>query len=278
VLLAISALCLVLHFSPTDADREWQRLDETVQQAIDRGELPGAVVLVLHDGKVVYRKAHGLRSKQPSAEPMTVDTVFDLASLTKPVATATSIMLLAERGKLRVADRVSQHWPEFGRHGKDRITVAQLLLHTGGLIADNPETDYRDDKGEALERICDLKLAAEPGARFTYSDVGYIVLGEAVERLAGCPLDEFARKNIFVPLGMRDTAFRPDDSLKKRCAPTEQREGRWMIGEVHDPRAYRLGGVAGHAGLFSTADDLAIYARMLLGCGKPILGENPCWP
>ena len=268
------ALCLALLFLQTDADREWQRLDETIQRAIDRGELPGAVVLVLHRGKVVYRQAHGLRAKQPAAEPMTIDTVFDLASLTKPVATATSIMLLVERGRLRSEDRVAQHWPEFGKHGKDRVTVEQLLLHTSGLIADNPETDYRDGKANALERICDLKLAAAPGARFTYSDVGYVVLGELVERVSGSPLEQFAQKYIFQPLGMRETTFRPADPLKKRCAPTEQREGRWMIGEVHDPRAYLLGGVAGHAGLFSTADDLAIFARMLLGEGKQVLVDK----
>src|SRR5262249_7924261 len=156
-----------------ETKQAWERLDQTVQQAIDRGELPGAVILVLHRGQVVYRKAHGFRSKLPTAAPMTVDTVFDLASLTKPIATATSVMLLAERGKLHVADRVAQHWPEFGKHDKERITVEQLLLHTSGLIADNPEADYRDGKAKALERICELKLVAEPGTRFTYSDVGY---------------------------------------------------------------------------------------------------------
>jgi CubicO group peptidase (beta-lactamase class C family) len=182
-------------------------------------------------------------------------------------------MLLAERGKLRLTDRVSEHWPEFGRHGKNRITLEQLLLHTSGLIADNPVEDYRDGKAKALERICDLKLVAEPGERFTYSDVGYIVLGELVERISGWSLDEFAAKNIFEPLGMKETPFRPNDPLKRRCAPTEQREGRWMRGEVHDPRAYQLGGVAGHAGLFSTAHDLALFARMFLG-GKSVLATS----
>src|SRR5262249_35782297 len=154
--------------------------------------------------------------------------VFDLASLTKPLATATSILILAERGKLKLTDRVAEHWPAFGKHGKERISIEQLLLHTGGLIADNPEADYRDGKVKALERICDLKPAAEPGTRFLYSDVGYIVLGELVERLGECALDEFARKNVFAPLGMNETAFRPGEALKKRCAPTERREGRWM--------------------------------------------------
>jgi uncharacterized protein YbbC (DUF1343 family) len=259
--------CLFL--SPRAAAHdEWRRVDETVQKAIDRGDLPGAVILVLHRGDVVYRKAHGLRRKQPTAEKMTPDTVFDLASLTKPIATATSVMILAERGKLRFADPVVKFWPEFGKHGKERITIEHLLLHTSGLIADNPEADYRDGKAKALERICDVKLEAEPGARFVYSDVGYIVLGELVERVSGLSLDKFAHDNIFAPLRMSETTFRPAQNLKKRCAPTERREGRWMIGEVHDPRAYQFGGVAGHAGLFSTVNDMATYARMLLNGGE----------
>src|SRR5262249_26140640 len=138
---------------------------------------------------------------------------------------------------------------------------------------DNPEKDYLDGKAKALERICQLKLIAEPGERFIYSDVGYIVLGELVQRISGSPLDEFAAKNIFAPLGMRETTFKPSDDLKKRCAPTEQRDGRWIRGEVHDPRAYRLGGGAGHAGVFSPAADLAIYGRMFLG-GKSVLSKS----
>jgi CubicO group peptidase (beta-lactamase class C family) len=198
---------------------------------------------------------------------MSADTAFDLASLTKPVATATSIMLLVEQGKLSLSDRVAKHWPAFGAKGKDKITVEQLLLHTSGLIADNDVADYRNGKSKALERIVDLTPTSEPGSRFVYSDVGYIVLGELVERISGVPLDSFARKNLFNPLGMKETTFRPDDKLADRAAPTQERDGHWMKGEVHDPRAHALGGVAGHAGLFSTADDLAIYVRMLLRGG-----------
>jgi uncharacterized protein YbbC (DUF1343 family)/CubicO group peptidase (beta-lactamase class C family) len=249
-----------------DAEAQ-RRIAEGIQSAIQRGELPGAVVLILHRGETVFRKAFGQRSLKPSAEPMAADTIFDLASLTKPVATATSIMILAERGKLRLTDPVAQHWPEFGKQGKDKITIEQLLLHVSGLIADNPESDYRDGKDKAFGRICALTPLAEPGQRFIYSDVNYIVLGVLVERLGGCPLDEFAGKNIFAPLGMTDTTYRPPEKFKMRCAPTQEREGRPMRGQVHDPRAYALGGVTGHAGLFSTADNLAIYARMLLGGG-----------
>lgn len=252
-----------------ELDAETQRrIAESVQSAIQRGELPGAVVLIQHRGQVVYRKAFGQRSVRPSAEPMTVDTIFDLASLTKPIATATSIMRLAEQGKLRITDPVAQHWPDFGKQGKEKITIEHLLLHVSGLVADNPESDYRDGRDKALERICALTPLAEPGNRFIYSDVNYIVLGILVERLGGCPLDEVANESIFAPLGMTDTMFRPPEKFKARCAPTQDREGRPMRGEVHDPRAFALGGVAGHAGLFSTADDLAIYARMLLGGGS----------
>jgi uncharacterized protein YbbC (DUF1343 family)/CubicO group peptidase (beta-lactamase class C family) len=244
------------------------RIDEVVRAAIQRGEVPGAVVLVLHRGEVVLRKSYGLRSKQPVEAPMTVDTVFDLASLTKPLATATSLMILVERGQLSVADRVAQFLPSFGANGKDKITVEQLLLHTSGLVADNALADYEGGAAAACARIDALKPAAEPGTKFVYSDVGYIVLGRIVEKRAGMPLDAFARKHIYAPLGMRTCGFHPPAELLERTAPTEQRAGHWLVGEVHDPRAALLGGVAGHAGLFASADDLASYARMLLGGGS----------
>src|SRR5262249_23131276 len=156
----------------------------------------------------------------------------------------------------------------FRQNGKDKITVEQLLLHTSGLIADNPVADYQDGREKARERIYRLTPTAEPGTRFLYSDVNFIVLGEVVERLSGAPLTEFAEKTVFAPLDMKDPTFRPGERLKDRAAPTERRDGRWMVGEVHDPRAYLLGGVAGHAGLFSTADDLSRYVRMLLNGGR----------
>lgn len=243
-------------------------IDQVVQQAIDRRELPGAVIAVGRRGHIVYRKAFGYRAVEPERIPMTVDTIFDLASLTKVVATATSVLILVERGRVRLGDPVARYIPEFGQNGKQRITVEQLLTHRGGLIADNDLEDYRDGPEEAMKRIYRLAPVVEPGTRFIYSDVGYIVLGELIRRVSGQPLDEFASENIFRPLGMKDTMFRPDERRRYRCAPTERREGRWMVGEVHDPRAYALGGVAGHAGLFSTVDDLAIYAQMILNGGE----------
>jgi uncharacterized protein YbbC (DUF1343 family)/CubicO group peptidase (beta-lactamase class C family) len=244
------------------------RLEPIVQEAVKNKQLPGAVVLVLRQGKICYRKSFGLRSVQPTSTPMTVDTVFDLASLTKPVVTATSLMILLEQGKLRLHDRVAQYLPEFGQNGKDQVTIEQLLLHTSGLMADNSLEDYRDRHKKALEPIYQLALQSRAGSKFVYSDVGYIVLGQLVEKVSGETLDDFARRHIFEPLGMRDTTFKPGDQLIQRAASTEQRDGHWMHGEVHDPRAFLLGGVAGHAGLFSTADDLAIYAQMLLNQGE----------
>ena len=245
-----------------------ERIDGVLKTAIDRGDLPGAVVLILHRDQVVFRRAYGLRSKKPAEVAMTEDTVFDLASLTKPLATATSLMILVEQGKVRVSDPVAEYLPAFAAKGKDKVTLEQLLLHTSGLIADNAVADYKDGRDKAIARICDLEPAQAPGSKFVYSDLNYILLGEIVEKVSGKPLDDFAKTNIYTPLGMTATGYRPGDDLKKRCAPTEQREGHWMIGEVHDPRAYLLGGVAGHAGLFSTADDLAIYARMILHDGS----------
>ena len=249
-------------------DRPLDRIDEVVQAAIGRKELPGAVVLVLHQDAVVYRKAFGQRSILPIPTLMDPAAVFDLASLTKPIVTATALMLLLEEGKLSVKDRLAVHLPAFRRKETEDITLEHLLLHTSGFIADNPVADYREGRAKAWERLHSLNPLTPPGTKFVYSDVGYMLLGEVVEKVSGMSLDEFTQKRIFAPLGMKDSGYRPKGELKNRAAPTEERGGKWLQGEVHDPRANLLGGVAGHAGVFSTADDLAIYARMLLNRGK----------
>lgn len=265
LLIGSIAACLLQADSPNFA-----AIDAAVNDAIAHKELPGAVVLVLHKDKIVYRQAFGLRAKLPVEEKMTANTIFDLASLTKPIATTTSIFILQEQGRLKLNDPVAKHWPEFAANEKNKVTIEQCLLHVSGLTADNPLTDYADGPKQAWERIAALKLEAAPGSRFRYSDVGYIVLGHLIERISGQPLDAFATKNIFEPLGMKETAFRPTFS-SERIAPTTKEGENWIRGVVHDPRARKLGGVAGHAGLFSTADDLAIFCRMLLDGGKPIL-------
>ena len=242
-------------------------IDRLVQQGLDSRQMPGCVVAVGRHGRIVLLKAYGFRRIQPDSEPMTADTVFDLASLTKPIATATSIMILLDRDRLRLDDRVAAHWPQFGTAGKEEITIRQLLMHQGGLIADNALDDYRQGSQVALERICALPCTVKPGTKFIYSDVGFIVLGEIIRRITGQDVHEFSQQHLFQPLGMTQTGYLPATALQQRAAPTEQRDGHWMQGEVHDPRAYALGGIAGHAGLFSCAEDLAIYAQMMLQRG-----------
>jgi len=267
------------------------QIDSVMSESIARHELPGAVVLAGHRGKVIFRKAYGNRAVEPFAEPMTVDTVFDIASLTKTVATATSVMILIEEGKLLLSDPVVKHIPEFAPEGGDRakVTVEHLLTHRAGLPPDDPLDLYTGTPDEIFARKYQLPLKSAPGSQFVYSDVGYEVLGELVRCVSGERLDRFAEEHIFRPLGMKDTGFHPPRSpltpnplpegegvggggaLRRdltRFAPTERRGDHWMRGEVHDPRAYALGGVAGHAGLFSTAADLAKFCRMILGGGK----------
>jgi uncharacterized protein YbbC (DUF1343 family) len=199
---------------------------------------------------------------------MTTDTVFDMASITKPVATGSSIMKLVEQGKLRINDKVIDILPEFHSKDKDKLTVLDLLVHRSGLIPDNALADYQNGVAQAWERICDLPLTAPIGTTFKYSDVNFIVLGKIVEKLSGEDLNSFSRKNVFEPIGMRESGFLPSEDLRKRAAPTEQRNGAWIQGEVHDPRAHLMNGIAGHAGLFSTANDMARYAQMFLRMGK----------
>lgn len=259
------------HVQPESVGMDVRRLsliDFVVQRGLKRDAMPGAVVLVGYQGKVVFLKAYGDRQLQPEKIAMTTDTVFDMASLTKPVATATSVMQLVEQGKVKLSDPVSKFIPEFAANGKQAVTIYQLLTHQGGLIPDNSIKDYRDGPEKAMERIYALKLYYEPGTRFAYTDVGFILLAEIVKRVTGQTVHEYSSKNLFQPLGMKETGYLPGPELRKRAATTQQREKRWMQGEVHDPRAYALGGVAGHAGLFSTAEDLAVYAQALLKQGS----------
>ena len=242
--------------------------DNLIGDAIAQQKCPGAVLLVGRGDGIVRRKAYGYRAVEPAKVPMTLDTVFDMASLTKPMATATSIMILSDRGKLNIRDKVAKYVPKFAQNGKQDITIEMLLLHIGGLVPDNEQSDYDQGPTEAWKRIYALKPQWQPGTHFAYSDVGYIVLGELVEVVSGRPLDEFSRDEIFRPLGMSHTLFKPPAAWRDLYAPTERRGGHWMAGEVHDPRAYALGGVAGHAGLFSSADDLSRFCRMLLHFGE----------
>jgi uncharacterized protein YbbC (DUF1343 family)/CubicO group peptidase (beta-lactamase class C family) len=261
------------------------RIDAAVADAIARKETPGAVVLAARRGRVVWKKAYGSRAVEPVREQMTTDTIFDAASLTKVVATATSIMILVERGQLRLTDPLSRFLPEVKDEGRERITIEQLLTHRAGYAPDFDLGEQWTGYDEALKRLASERLRSPAGTRFVYSDIGFIALGEVVRRVSGETLDVFARKNIYEPLGMRDTGFKPRADLRTRIAPTERRRAqaaylggraedagadgeRWLRGEVHDPTAFRMAGVAGHAGLFSTADDLAIFCQMILNGGE----------
>jgi len=244
-------------------------LDAAIQEAIRRDQIPGAVLLVSHQGRVVHRKAYGLRSVTPRREPMTLDTIFDAASLTKVVATTPAIMKLFEEGKLRLNDRVTQYLPEFQR-GKSDITVRNLLTHFSGLRPDldlaPPWSGYQTGIQKAL---IDAPVA-EPGERFLYSDINFILLGEIVRKLSGRSLPEYAKEVVFTPLGMKDTMFRPPASLRPRIAPTELLPGNAapLRGVVHDTTTRYMGGAAGHAGIFTTVYDLARFADMMLGLGR----------
>jgi uncharacterized protein YbbC (DUF1343 family) len=245
-----------------------ERIDTIVADGLADKRMPGCVVCIGRCGKIALLKAYGNKQLMPREVPMTTDTVFDMASITKPVATATSVMILVERGPLKLNQRVASLIPEFAANGKEEITVFDLLTHQSGLLPDNKLADYEDGPEKSLERICALDLQAPTGTRFIYSDVNYILLGELIRRAGGKSVHEFSQENIFQPLGMFETGYLPGEALKARAAPTEQRDARWMQGEVHDPRAHLLGGVAGHAGLFSTAEDLAVYAQMMIGQGQ----------
>jgi uncharacterized protein YbbC (DUF1343 family) len=235
-----------------------------VEKAICVGQIPGAVVLIGNQGKIVYRQAFGHRLIKPKKRALTPNIIFDIASLTKVIATTTAVMQLVERGQLSLEDPVAKYWPEFKTNEREQITVRQLLTHYSGLppsLSLKPEWSGYE---MALQKIVEKKPISPPGKYFIYSDINFIILGELIQRISGQALDIYCRDQIFKPLRMKDTCFKPPRDLYARIGPT-----RWNgIGRVHDPIAYRMGGVAGHAGLFSTADDLSIFAQTLLDGGK----------
>jgi uncharacterized protein YbbC (DUF1343 family) len=257
------------------ADLCW--IDDLVEEAIWQKRLPGAVILVGQHERILYRKAFGHRALVPDPEPMTIDTVFDLASLTKVVATTTSIMRLVDSGRISLEDSVTRYIPEFKRHGKSGITVRHLLTHMSGLRPGiNPVRRWRGYRA-AIEQIADDVPVTPPGKNIVYSDLNFILLGEIVRRASGVSLDQFAHEHILNPLGMQDTMYHPAATMRSRIAPTERcwkgarpcggPDGTMLRGLVHDPSARRMGGSPGHAGLFSTVDDLSIFCRMLLAEG-----------
>src|SRR4051812_27787751 len=243
------------------------QIDREIELAIAEQKLPGAVIWIEH-GAGHYHKAYGDRALAPAAEPMTKDTIFDLASLTKVVATTPAIMLLIERGQVKLDEPAATYIPEFKANGKEQITVRHLLTHVSGLAPDVPLSSPWSGYAKGIELACAEKPINPAGTFFRYSDINFLVLGEIVHGVSGKTLDAFVQSELFEPLKMSDTGFLPAKS--SRIAPTEREKDstQFLRGQVHDPTARRMGGVAGHAGLFSTAADLARYARMLLNQGE----------
>ncbi len=243
----------------------WQRSKCLLEQGIADHRMPGAVLWIEHQD-AVFHEALGQRALQPVAEAMTEDTIFDAASLTKVLATAPAIMLLAERGTLDLDAPVQKYIEEFRRNGKDAITVRQLLTHTSGL---RPGLSKRPEGQRAAVGIaCQEIVTNTPGAVFIYSDINFILLGEIVQRVDGRPIEQFTTEEFYRPLKMKDTRYLPWSGELARIAPTEKNETNMLRGVVHDPTARRMGGVAGHAGLFTTAADVARFARMMVNGGE----------
>ncbi len=266
------------HAANTAGPARFDAIATLVNDAIAARQLPGAVVLVGRGDDVVYHAAFGRRAVLPAPEAMTEDSVFDLASLTKVVATTTSVMQLVEQGRARLADPVARFIPGFERYGKGAITIRDLMTHVSGLRPDLELEVEFSGADEAIRRAIEEVPTAPPGERFVYSDINFFLLGAIVERVSGERLDRYAASHVFGPLGMRDTMFLPPEALRPRIAPTERcaplawpcdrPDGPFLRGVVHDPTARRMGGVAGHAGLFSTAADLSRFCRMLLHGGE----------
>jgi uncharacterized protein YbbC (DUF1343 family)/CubicO group peptidase (beta-lactamase class C family) len=249
-------------------------LDPIMEKAVTDHQIPGGVLLVGHNGRVIYRKAFGSRSLEPAREPMTADTIFDLASLTKCIATTTSVMKLMQEGRVRLNDPVAAYLPEFAQNGKQDITVRELMTHYSGLAPDLDLKAQWQGRDAAFAMAMQQTPANPPGSRFVYSDINFEVLGFMVEKITGTSLNVFAEQNVFAPLKMRHTGFLPATDWRARIAPTEYDEqGTMLRGIVHDPTARRMGGVAGHAGLFSTADDLAIFANEMMH-GSRVLSRD----
>ena len=258
--------------SPSRTSAQFKALDAVIQDAIEQKQCPGAVVLVGHHGRVVYKNAYGMRSLEPTRERMTLDTIFDMASLTKVVATTPSVLRLLELGQIRLNDTVATYLPEFAQNGKQDVTIRQLLTHYSGLPGDLNLKVQWSGKETAMQMAFAEQLITPPGAVFRYSDINFETLGFLVEKISGMPLDKYADAFVFQALGMKETRFLPPPAWRRRIAPTEYDENQQMLrGVVHDPSARRMGGVAGHAGLFSTAADLSKYAQALIDAinGRP---------
>jgi CubicO group peptidase (beta-lactamase class C family) len=250
---------------PTQVEKT-QKIDLLMESAISRGLIAGGVVLIGDRKGVLFEQAYGRTSPGPNTPLMEIGTIFDIASLTKVVATAPAILKLAEEGKLSLVDPVVRWFPEFAGKGKDDLLVLNLLTHTSGF--DDFPLAPHNPLQNAVERAAAQKLTGEIGSRFRYADINFILLGEMVRRITGVTLDRYAAASFFTAMGMQDTSFNPDEEKVRRCSATVGTDNALLVGHVQDPMARQLGGIAGHAGVFSTARDLAKFCRMILSEGE----------
>jgi len=262
--------CQLIEKRPSKPDLSG--IDRVVEEEIKKGNIPGAVVLAGQGNTVLYFKAFGHEVNEPFQEQMTKNTIFDLASLTKPIATATSILILADWGKIELDDYAGKYIPAFACNGKEQVRLHHLLTHTSGLPPYTNADSLKNAFGspcpdKVIDKICNMKALSKPGEKFRYSCLGYITLARIVEIASGQNIDDFARKNIYKPLKMKRTSYNPPAYHVKDIAATQIVDGQLLRGTVHDPLARLMGGISGNAGLFSTASDLSIYCQMLLNSG-----------
>ncbi len=268
-------LCVATGCQPVQKEiREqfFSQIDHVIKEEINKSNFPGAVVLVGKHDEILYWEAFGNEVIEPFKEPINRNTIFDLASLTKPIATATSIMILRDRKALELDYYVGAYLPAFACNGKEEVRIKHLLSHTSGLPAYMNADDLKEQFGspcpeKIIEKICGLEAISKPGEEFRYSCLGYITLAKIAESVSGMSIGDFSRENIFVPLGMKHTAYAPPDSWEKDIAAAQIVDRQLLRGTVHDPLAKLMGGISGNAGLFSNAYDLSIYCRMLLNNG-----------
>jgi len=250
--------------------RKLSALDTIIRDAIKDSATPGAVLLVARDGVIVYQKAFGRFTYSPHSEKVTVNTIYDLASVTKVAATTISIMKLYDEGKIQLDDPIAKYLPRFAENGKGKVTIKNLLMHDGGFPPDRPFYRMCRTPEEVFDSLYATKLVYKTGIdTMVYSDLDFITLGRLVEKVTGMPLDKYVKEIFYEPLGMKSTTYNPPKQWLNRIAPTEYDStlGGYIHGFVHDKNARALGGVSGHAGLFSTAHDLAILMQMILNGG-----------
>ncbi len=268
-------LYLTIGCQPVQKEIQKERfseIDHVIEEEIEKGNFPGAVILVGKQGDILYWQAFGNEVIEPFEETINKNTIFDLASLTKPIATATSIMILRDRKAIDLDDYVGEYLSAFACKGKEEVRIRHLLNHTSGLPAYTNANELKEQFGspcpeEVIEKICKLEAISKSGEEFRYSCLGYITLAKIIETVSGKCIGDFSKENIFDPLGMKHTTYTPPDSREKDIAAAQIVDGQLLRGNVHDPLAKLMGGISGNAGLFSNAYDLSIYCRMLLNDG-----------